>query len=154
MGTRKVSVLLSRKTPDLDVAFVRQALAKLNRRLRTQDEAGGIGSTGLSVLGRLYRNGPCTASELAAQERLQPQSLTRVLRDMEARKLIVRTADAADRRRSQIAITAAGGESLRRAARSREAWLARAITSSLSDTERELLRLAATLMERLADAPE
>ncbi len=112
-----------------------------------------MGATGLSVLGRLYRDGPSTATELAAAERLQPQSLTRVLHDMEARKLILRAVDAGDRRRSRIAITAAGGEVLRRAARSREAWLAQAMATTLSPTERELLRLAATLMERLADAP-
>jgi DNA-binding MarR family transcriptional regulator len=132
----------------------RQALAKLNRRLRAQDDPAGIGSTGLSVLGRLHRQGPCTASELAAHERLQPQSLTRVLRELETRKLIVRAIDDADRRRSRIALTAAGGESLRRAARNREAWLEHAMAATLSDAEGQLLRLAASLMERLADAPE
>src|ERR1700692_4643374 len=91
----KVSVPFSRQTPDSDAAFVRRALAKLNRRLRAQDEPGGIGAPGLSVLGRLYREGPCGASELAAQERLQPQSLTRVVRELEASKLITRTADTA-----------------------------------------------------------
>jgi DNA-binding MarR family transcriptional regulator len=150
----KQSVPITHQPPVLDVAFFRQALAKLNRRLRAQDETAGIGSTGLSVLGRLYRHGPCTASELAAHERLQPQSLTRVLRELQTRKLIMRTVDGADRRRSQIALTTAGGESLRRAARSREAWLERAMAATLSDTEGELLRLAATLMERLADAPD
>lgn len=150
----KVGVQISHPIRDSDVAFVRQALAQLNRRLRAHDEPGSIGSTGLSLLGRLYRDGPCSASQLAAQERLQPQSLTRVLRDLEARKLITRAADAADRRRSRIALTAAGGEILRRTARGREAWLAQAMTSTLSPTECELLRLAATLMQRLADAPD
>jgi hypothetical protein len=33
----------------------------------------------------------------------------------------------------------------------RDAWLAKAMDSELSDAERELLRTAAKLMERLAD---
>jgi DNA-binding MarR family transcriptional regulator len=150
----KLSVRPPEEAHRLNVAYLRQAIAKLNRRLRAQDEPGGIGATGLSLLGRLHRDGPCTATELATRERLQPQSLTRVLHDLQARKLITRAADPADRRRSRIALTPAGGQSLRRAAHGREAWLAQAMTATLSTTEGELLRLAATLLERLADAPD
>lgn len=133
-------------------AALRAGLARLNRRLRTQDEAGGVGSTGLSLLGRLYRSGPCTASELAAREGLQPQSLTRTLQMLEERGLISRATDEGDRRRSTITIMDTGLLLLHKVMRSREAWLARAMATTLSPTERELLRLAASLLERLADA--
>jgi DNA-binding MarR family transcriptional regulator len=131
---------------------LRTAIARINRRLRTQDEAGGVGSTGLSLLGRLYRSGPCTASELAAREGLQPQSLTRTLQMLEERGLISRETDDDDRRRSTITIMDTGLFLLHKVMRTREAWLARAMESTLSPTERELLRLAASLLERLADA--
>jgi DNA-binding MarR family transcriptional regulator len=133
-------------------AALRAGIARLNRRLRSQDEAGGVGSTGLSLLGRLYRGGPSTASELAAREGLQPQSLTRTLQLLEERGLISRETDEDDRRRSTITIMDAGLLLLQKVMRSREAWLARAMASTLSPTERELLRLAASLLERLADA--
>jgi len=133
-------------------AALRAALSRLNRRLRLQDEAGGVGATGLSLLGRLYRSGPSTASELAAREGLQPQSLTRTLQMLEERGLISRETDDDDRRRSTITIMDTGLTLLQRVMRSRESWLARAMTSTLSPTERELLRLAASLLERLADA--
>jgi len=135
-------------------AALRAGLARLNRRLRAQDEAGGVGSTGLSLLGRLYRGGPCTASELAAREGLQPQSLTRTLQMLEERGLISRETDAGDRRRSTITIMDTGLLLLHQVMRSREAWLARAMAATLSPTERELLRLAASLLERLADADD
>ena len=133
---------------------LRATLAKLNRRLRAQDDSADIGSTGLSLLGRLAREGPSTAALLATQERLQPQSLTRTLRTLEARGLITRVADDADRRRSTITITPAGIETLRSHVRNREAWLAKAMASSFSATERDVLRIAVTLMERLADAED
>jgi len=133
-------------------AALRAGIARLNRRLRSQDEAGGVGSTGLSLLGRLYRGGPSTASELAAREGLQPQSLTRTLQLLEERGLISRETDEDDRRRSTITIMDTGLQLLQKVMRSREAWLARAMASTLSPTERELLRLAASLLERLADA--
>jgi DNA-binding MarR family transcriptional regulator len=135
-------------------ASVRAAFAKLNRRLRAQDDSDGIGSTGLSLLGRLSRDGPSTATALALEERLQPQSLTRTLRALEARKLIVRCTDPADRRRSSITITQDGRVYLLRTLRNRESWLAHAMAETLSPTERELLLLATTLVERLADADE
>jgi DNA-binding MarR family transcriptional regulator len=132
----------------------RAAFAKLNRRLRAQDDSDGVGSTGLSLLGRLSRDGPSTATALAMQERLQPQSLTRVLRALEARNFIARCADAADRRRSTITITKDGSLHLLRTLRRRETWLAKAIGSTLSSTEREMLVLAITLVERIADADD
>ncbi len=141
-----------REDIDRVAASVRASLAKLNRRLRAQDEPSGIGSTGLSLLGRLFRDGPSNATDLAMHERLQPQSLTRALRALEERGLIARSTDATDRRRSTIRITDDGRTVLRQSVRNREAWLARVMTSKLSATEVDLLRLAVSLMERLADA--
>ncbi len=137
----------------LDVArALRAALAKLNRQLRAHDELDGVGATGMSLLGRLFRGGPSTAAALAAQERLKPQSLTRTLATLEARKLIAREADDTDRRRSTITVTIAGVKLLQSNVRNRESWLYRAMESALSQTERDLLRIAIPLLDRLADA--
>jgi DNA-binding MarR family transcriptional regulator len=140
--------------PDLDVvaAGLRGALARLGRRLRAEDDGHRVGATGLSLLGRLYRDGASTASELAYLEHVQPQSLTRTLQGLEARGLIVRSVDQGDRRRARIAITADGLVLLRESVRKREAWLGRAMMATLSATERELLRLSLGLLERLAEA--
>ncbi|HEV3155912.1 MAG TPA: MarR family transcriptional regulator [Candidatus Baltobacteraceae bacterium] len=140
--------------PDAIAVVLRAALAKLGRRLRPHDDPGGVGATGLSLLARLWREGPSTASRLASEERLQPQSLTRVLQAMEARDLIVRAGDASDRRRTTIAITENGIRLLRQTVRNRESWLAQAMKSTLSQTERDMLRLAVALLERLADTQD
>jgi DNA-binding MarR family transcriptional regulator len=133
---------------------LRAALSKLNRRLRAQDDSAGVGSTGLSLLGRLLREGPSTAAALATRERLAPQSLTRTLKELEGQGMISRVADAADRRRSTITITPTGIEVVRITARSRVVWLSQTMSATLSATEREMLRIAVSLIERLADADE
>ena len=129
--------------------MLRSAIAQLNRRLRTYDAAGGIGSTALGILGRLIRMRSASASELAELERLQPQSVTRALRSLEEAKLIERKADRADRRRAAIAITPKGDQMLRSAMRSRVEWLG-AAWQTLTPDERTLLRDAARLMLRLS----
>jgi DNA-binding MarR family transcriptional regulator len=88
---------------------------------------------------------------LAELERIQPQSLTRVLADLVEEGLISRRPDPDDGRRQLLEITPDGRAALTGDMQMRDAWLAKAMDSELSDAERELLRTAAKLMERLAD---
>jgi len=130
---------------------LREGMARLGRRLRAERNGHGVGLTRLSLLGLLRRNGPMTATALAAAECLQPQSLTRMLARLEDDGLIMRRQDDADRRQVLIDITSTGIGVLTEDTIRREAWLAEAMAESLTPTERELLWLAAGLMERLAD---
>jgi len=130
--------------------LLRQSVGALSRSLRGARAETGVGLTGLSILGRLHLGGDATPSALAAQERTQPQSLTRVLAQLEEKALIERHPDPSDRRQVIVRITPAGRALLREDARAREAWLAEAITR-LTPTERGVLRLAADLMRRLAE---
>lgn len=140
--------------PALDTAIaLRRALARLNRRLRTQGTETELSVAQHSLLGHLYRVGAMTPGALALEEGVQPQSLTRVLADLEESGHILRQPDPVDRRQSQLELTQKGREALERDARRRALWLASAMTSSLSPTEQELLRLASQLMDRLADLP-
>jgi DNA-binding MarR family transcriptional regulator len=135
----------------LAAADIRQGVTRLSRRLRGERPPGGLSSSKLSALSHLLRNSPATASEVAAADHQQPQSLTRVLAELERDRLITRTRDEHDRRQSLLAITEAGRQALRSDMTQRDDWLASALTS-LTETERELLRLAARLMDRIADA--
>ncbi|MEA1677707.1 MarR family winged helix-turn-helix transcriptional regulator [Nitrospirillum sp. BR 11163] len=124
----------------------------LSRRLLANRPAEGMSTTKLGVLGQLHREGPATATALAAYLRIQPQSLTRLLADLEGLGHIVRRPDAVDRRQVRIEITDTGRRALFGDVHGRRTALARAMITTLTPTERELLRLAAGLMERLADA--
>ncbi len=129
---------------------VRRGLTALGRRLR-QEQGSPLTAVELSVLGHLHRRGPMSPGELAAADRVQPQSLTRTLASLEAATLLARREDPQDGRRSLLVITAAGEASLRTEMAQRDAWLATALAGALTTTEIELLRLAGELLERLAD---
>jgi DNA-binding MarR family transcriptional regulator len=131
---------------------LRRGTTELYRRLRSERLSHGLSPSKLSILGRLALGGPLTLSALASQERVQPQSLTRTLADLEKRKLIVRRQDQADRRQSLTEITSAGEDLLKNDARRQATWLTLAMASILTPAERELLRVAAQLMRQLADA--
>jgi len=131
---------------------LRWGITELYRRLRSERVGHGLSATKLSILGRLALSGPLTVTALAVQERVQPQSLTRTLADLEESKLIVRRQDQVDRRQSLTEITQLGADLLKNDARRQATWLALAMSSVLTPAERELLRVAAQLMRQLADA--
>jgi DNA-binding MarR family transcriptional regulator len=131
---------------------VRRGVMGLGRRLKLERPAGGRTSLELSVLGHLHRHGPLTPGEIAAAERVQPQTLTRTLTSLEAAALISKGGHPRDGRRVLLGLTDAGLDALRRDMAARDSWLAQAMSASLTTTELELLRLAAGLLERVADA--
>jgi DNA-binding MarR family transcriptional regulator len=131
---------------------LRRGTSELYRRLRAERMSHGLSPSKLSILGRLALSGPMSVTALAAKERVQPQSLTRTLADLEESNLIVRRQDQVDRRQSLTEITRLGEELLRNDARRQAAWLAAAMSSLLTPAERELLRVASQLMRQLADA--
>jgi DNA-binding MarR family transcriptional regulator len=103
-----------------------------------------------SALACIFEHGPISAGDLAERERLQPQSLTRILARLEEEKFISRTQDKADLRRVRLLITPRGLQFLHRNALDQEAWLARAIAETLTESERAMLRIAAQLLDRVA----
>jgi DNA-binding MarR family transcriptional regulator len=130
-------------------SIVRGVLS-LGRRLRAERPAGSAGLSAIAILATLHRLGPIPAIRLAAEERLQPQSLTRILAGLERQGWIARTAGTTDRRERLIAVTPQGLGALASDLRAREGWLEAAMAATLSGEERETLLRAAALMGRLA----
>ena len=73
--------------------LLRTAVARLQRRLRFERGTMNFGLSAYSAVACVYQNGPMSAGQLATHERLQPQSLTRILAALEDQKLIARAAD-------------------------------------------------------------
>jgi DNA-binding MarR family transcriptional regulator len=140
---------MSTLTPDM-VSEICQGVLYLARLLRNGRPSDALSLNKLSVLSNLRRFGPLYAGELAACDNQQPQSLTRVLAGLEHDRLIVRAADKADGRRSLVTITTAGREALAREMAERDVRLSSAL-AELTETEREIMRLAARIMVRLGD---
>jgi len=134
-----------------DASILRRGVTRFARRLRSERSEPGLSLSKLSILSRLHWAGSLTATDLAGYEQLQPQSLTRLLADLEHRNYILRQRDKTDRRQMFIQITPAGREILARGARQQDSWLANAMVSSLTQAERGILSVAAELLEQLAE---
>ncbi|GAA4368289.1 MarR family transcriptional regulator [Actinomadura verrucosospora] len=138
------------RVPTEVVTEIRHGIMRVSRRMRTARAPEALSSNKLTVLGHLHRNGPSTAGEVAGAEGQRPQSLTRVFAELEAEGLISRARADRDRRQIVLALTEQGVDALRRDVAERDAWLAGAL-AGLSETELDLLRVAARLMERLGE---
>jgi DNA-binding MarR family transcriptional regulator len=125
---------------------LRETLGRLVRRLRAEP---GPSTRHMTVLSRLDRHGPSSTSDLAAGERMRPQSMAQTVRDLEETGLVTRWPDPADRRRAFVELTPAGREELRATRARRESWLAQALERELDAREREQLRQALALLRRL-----
>ncbi len=123
---------------------------KLFRSLRVMRPENGLSITKLSVLARLHQDGVSTASALAAYLRIQPQSITRLIADLEKQGLISRRPDAADRRQSLIDITDQGLRTLNEEVQDQQTHLASLLNRALTPAELGILALAGDLMDRLA----
>ncbi len=130
---------------------LRISTSRLARRLRRQRADTTLGVTQLAALATLDRHGAMTPRELADHEKVQPPSMTRVVADLERRGLVSRSPHPADGRQVIVAPTEAGAALLTEERRRREAWLARRLRE-LTPEEREILRTAAPILEKLSQA--
>jgi len=108
-----------------------------------------MSSTKIAVLGHIYRWGAATPREIALAERLQPQSLTRVIAELEANGMITRSRDERDHRQYVLELAEAGRRALAEDISSGDRWLAQAM-GELTETDRRVLYLAGVLMDRLS----
>ena len=128
---------------------LRAVLAQLVRRMRAEKQL--LPLTHTSVLSRLERGGPHSASELAAAERMRPQSMAQTLAELEEQALVAREPDPNDGRRAVVTLTAGGIAMLTECRRQREGWLSREL-STLDGAEIATLTGALALLRRLADS--
>ena len=112
----------------------------------------GLSATKHSILGQLYRDGPKTPKAIAAAEGVQPQSVTRVLAELEESGWVLRAQDELDRRQSNLEITSEGRQLIIQDAKNRASLLASAMDARLSVLEKDLLRLSIQLLDKLAEA--
>lgn len=124
---------------------LRVVVGQLIRRLRAEQQRFSM-SQG-SVLGRLDREGPQSVSDLAAAERVRPQSMAQTVADLEGAGMVERSPDPDDGRRALVSLTEAGLETLLADRRKREGWLAGEIEQLSAEDRRTLARAVALLSE-------
>jgi DNA-binding MarR family transcriptional regulator len=127
---------------------LRVVLGQLIRRLRSENV---FPLNQAAVLGRLDREGPCSVSDLAAAERVRPQSMAQTVGDLEAEAMVERNPDPDDRRRALVVLTVAGKARIEADRAAREGWLVKAL-EELPEADRDTVERAVEILRRLADA--
>ncbi|MFD0212072.1 MarR family transcriptional regulator [Streptomyces hirsutus] len=134
--------------------------ARLRRRLTALEGIGGPGRGGAqeltpaqaSVLRRLAKHGPASASELAVAEGVRPQSTAKTVVALERAGLVVRSQDPDDGRRLLVSLTKRGQARRRGDRRARQAWLARALQELGTEEEMRAVITAMALLDKVAQA--
>jgi DNA-binding MarR family transcriptional regulator len=128
-------------------AHLRVVIARTARRMR-QESGVDLSPSLTAALGTIERRGPVTPSELAALERVQRPTATRLIARLEDAGLVTRAADPADGRSSLVSISGAGEALLERLRANKDAFLARRL-EALDPEELAVLDRAADILERV-----
>jgi len=139
-----------RTSTQADLAVrLRLVIARTARRLR-QEAGEELSPSQAAALATIDRHGPLTPSELAARERIQRPTATRVIARLEEAGLVDRTRDPVDRRSCLVGLAPGGRELLVRVRTRKDAYLSRRLRDLDAD-ERATLDRAAAILERVLE---
>ena len=128
---------------------LRASVMRLGRRLRqVRADSLDLQSNQLSVMAALLNEGDMLMGALAARERMQPPSMTRIVNGLEERGFVARRPDPSDRRQCLVTVTEAGREIILANRQRRDEWLTVRI-AELEPAERAVLRQAVAILDRV-----
>lgn len=144
--------MTAKRVPPAQLApQLRDAITRLNRRVRQARPVGDLTVTQLSALTSLKLAGALTPRELADVERVQPPTMTKIVAKLEERGLVQRTPHPTDGRQVILAATEGGRAVLDQFERARNEWLASRL-AALTEDERDTLSRAADILQGIARA--
>src|SRR3954465_9271746 len=132
------SVTAERATAEQLARTLREAIQRLNRRVRQARPVGDLTFSQLSALTSLQLAGALTPRELADVERVQPPTMTKIVGKLEDRGLVARTPHPTDGRQVILAATEEGRAVYAQFERARNEWLAGQLAALGSD-DRDVL---------------
>jgi DNA-binding MarR family transcriptional regulator len=131
---------------------LRPVVMRLARSLRhVRDDSLDLQTNQLSAMAMLLNDGDMLMGELAATEKVQPPSMTRVVNGLEQRGYVARRPDPRDGRQCLVTLTSAGREVILANRRRRDEWLTVRI-AGLDPAEREVLRQAVAILAKVNHA--
>ena len=145
------SVTTKRATAEELAKTLREAITRLNRRVRQARPVGDLTFSQLSALTSLQLAGALTPRELADMERVQPPTMTKIVGKLEDLGLVARTPHPTDRRQVILAATEQGRVVYAQFEKARNEWLAKQL-AELSPDERDTLARAAQILGQVARA--
>lgn len=144
-------VTAERRTADELARTLREAIQRLNRRVRQTRPVGDLTFSQLSALTSLQLAGALTPRELADTERVQPPTMTKIVGKLEDRGLVVRTPHPTDGRQVILSATEQGQAVHAEYEQARNEWLARQL-AALGPDDRDVLARAAEILRQVARA--
>ncbi|MGI8305635.1 MarR family winged helix-turn-helix transcriptional regulator [Saccharopolyspora hattusasensis] len=128
------------------------AVSRLRRRLKELTGEGDLTPAQASVLARLDKDGAASASELAAAERVRPQSMATIVAALGRAELVDRHPDPDDGRRQLVTLTELGRERRAGSRQARQAWLARTLQERCTEEQRLVIIDAMALLDDVAQS--
>jgi DNA-binding MarR family transcriptional regulator len=138
--------------PRADAALagaLRDAIGRLGRRMRAERAPADLSLGQWAALRTLDMQGPMTASELAAHEKVQPPSVTKILARLEEHGYVSRTPDPVDRRQVVVVASEGGRALLADDRRRKDRWVSQRL-ATLDPSERAALGAALPILEKLS----
>ncbi|MDB5032335.1 MarR family transcriptional regulator [Mucilaginibacter sp.] len=134
------------------VSDLRTVVGRLIKKLRKESTTGQqLSLTERSVLFLLLQHKEMLPSELAAMEKITNQSMSGILAHLFELNYITRTASAIDKRKVLITLTEKGEQTLLQVRNERDQWLTKAIQTTCTKEEQELLKKAIGPLTKLVD---
>jgi DNA-binding MarR family transcriptional regulator len=135
---------------------LRSVVSDLHKRLRKQSYSiagadGNFSITEQTTISYLYREGTLYPSELAEINKIKKQSMSQVLNNLEAAKMIRRVISKEDKRKVAISLTAAGRKMVEQSRYERDEWLAGALRQVMAEKDIRVLAAAIPLLEKIAN---
>ena len=127
---------------------LRRVVGTFVRSIRRQ--AGTPTGSQAETLALLDRQGAMSVADLAAERKVKHQSMRLVVAQLEASGLVARLPNPDDGRSQLVALSDEGRAALAEAREARRREIAALIDARLTDEERQLLRAAIGLIERLS----
>jgi DNA-binding MarR family transcriptional regulator len=152
MAEQRVTGTEPEPRPAEVAARLRLGVMRLARRLR-QHAPGNVSQSQLSALATLVRDGAMPLGDLAAAERVQPPTITRIVDALGTAGLVSRRQATEDRRVVHVEATREGRALVEAVRRRRDTYLAQRL-NALDAEEIALLARAAELLEKLCEDPQ
>jgi DNA-binding MarR family transcriptional regulator len=127
---------------------LREMLSRGARLIRVES---GPPLSQLTVLGHLQRRGALSTNDLAAAERVRPQSMSITVQALEKAGLVGRKPHPTDGRTMLVQMTRKGVKTLEDIFAVREDWLTSVIIEKLTEDERRELLKGMALINRIID---
>ena len=133
--------------PVARLAFdLRETLGRGARLIRIEN---GPPLQQLTVLGHLQRRGALSTNDLAAAERVRPQSMTVIVQALEGAGLIARRPHPTDRRQMLLELTPDGVKTLEDIFAAREDWLTQVMLEKLTEDDHQDLERGLALIKKI-----